>query len=706
MPKPLPLLIRPLAELCADGRTVFLPGGGLALGATGVLAPHDPFAVQANAASMLFGSVATPVFADAALLTPPYLLLLGLLDRQPLDALDLVQVVLPASPDPLSLPGMGQLADTLGVPVAAFRAQLTPDELTPEELGRALPLAQHRVVHLDEAGQMTAAATGVTVRVMPQSSRAPKPWLGVPEEALASLAGKPYLPGRIVFSDKGVELGLPAALVSYQYGSVLRKHGLGAKARSWSGGFDDAAFAAVGAKRVEDLGGYVELLYKMDQANSGKHALVAVDAPAGPSVYLAVSGDARTVSVFDLANSAPALLPKDASRVRFALLPDVLTVEDRLDALGAAWFGTQAPSVAGTVPSWAAATQAEVDLHSWRDAAGTIRTIEVIGSVGNVPAAHLAVLAEAAEVIDEPIVILDTDRPGEQPSRERLALLRRRLEVHGFPAGGDAESAGQVRTAPVVYTRTHVPPAAMKSELTEVLDTYGAALVYEAPGRSADGVGAGLLNLGTAWTARRPGGADGDATDGAAPPVEATLTVELIRAATNMRRAPAFTSPGVPVAAFLSSPLNDPEAIVAALRRDGSALPDQHAQLAGVVERVPSFAGHHAVLSLTKPLLQADATSSGSLGRMAPLLAELAGVRFNDNASHAILGAIGDLIEDRTTHEEAKDAIWRYRRDLPQGNVRSDWIRKINALTPLLPEHHKGVMEWVAVAIMTCPDSE
>ncbi|WP_432990697.1 hypothetical protein [Dactylosporangium sp. CA-233914] len=219
-------------------------------------------------------------------------------------------------------------------------------------------------------------------------------------------------------------------------------------------------------------------------------------------------------------------------------------------------------------------------------------------------------------------------------------------------------------------------------------------MVYEVPGRSADGV----LNLGTEWTARRPGGGEG-------APAEATLTADLIGAVGRLRRAPAFTPPGMPVAAFLSAPLRDPEAIVAALRRDGPMLAEQHAQVAEVVGRVPSFAGHDAVLSLTRPLLHADATGSEVLGEMAPLLASLAGVRFDDNASHAILGAIGDLIEGRTTQDKAKSAIWEYRKELPnQGNIRPDWIRKISALTPLLSEHHQPVMEWIGVAIMTCPE--
>jgi hypothetical protein len=327
----------------------------------------------------------------------------------------------------------------------------------------------------------------------------------------------------------------------------------------------------------------------------------------------------------------------------------------------------------------------------------------------------LGVLAEAAEYLDQPIIVLATERPGWRPAPEQVSLLNRRLFVHL----GESVLAGGHDPVPVVYTRASASP-----ELTRVLDEYGAPLVYEAPGLSASGSGGmPMLNLGSAWTARRPGGSPGGGGQ-AAPPVVDALSVDLIEAATGLRRAPAFTPPTVPVVSFLSASLTDAQAIVSGLDRAGPALPDQHSQLRDAVHRVPSLAGYHAVLSLAKPLLL-DGPAGGSAGAagaagaggaagsaaqldtMAPMLADLAGVSFDDRASHAILAAIGDLIEGNRSADEVTTAIWAFKDDLPRGGaVRPNWIRKINALVPLVAEGHREPLAQIQKAIMTCPDPD
>ncbi|MGW0502451.1 hypothetical protein [Micromonospora sp. NPDC003241] len=688
----LPLITRPMAELCADGRTVFLPGGAMAVGTDAMPTADDPFVRRADAAARFSGPVATPLFpqADSDLLR-------RMLDRQSAEQLDLMPVHWPDSAGPASLPALAQWADDLRLSAQVLRTQL--DGAT----GGAVPFGPHRVVDLDAEGRITAAGTGVTVRVVPSDHRAPRPWAEAPADVLEILSGKPYLSGRIVFSVDGVEVGLPAALTNHRYLAVLRTHGL----RFATG---DDALAATGAERIDEPTGYVDLAYRMDQAGAGAHAVVVVDGPDGESIYLAVNDEARNLSL--LGPDGSVLLPAtESGRIRLALYPgEPMSVEDRLIQLGAAPAGS--PAAASTGPSWAETTRNEVTPYTWQAADGTGRVLEIIGPVGAVSTHDLGILAEAAETLDQPIIVLATDRPGRRPAPEQVALLNRRLFVHL----GESVLAGGHDPVPVVYTRASASP-----ELTRVLDAYGAPLVYEAPGLSAPGAGGmPLLNLGSAWTARRPGGTPGGGGQ-ATPPVVDALSVDLIEAATGLRQAPAFTPPTVPMVSFLSVPLTDPQAIVSGLDRAGPALPDQHSQLREAVDRVPSLAGHHAVLSLAKPLLLdgpaggpggaagtgGPAGSAAQVGALAPMLAELAGVSFDDRASHAILAAIGDLVEGTRSADEVTAAIWEFKDDLPRGGaVRPNWIRKINALVPLVAEGHREPLAQIQKAIMTCPDPD
>ncbi|QOC93873.1 hypothetical protein [Micromonospora craniellae] len=684
----LPLITRPMAELCADGRTVFLPGGAMAVGTDAMPTADDPFVRRADAAARFSGPVATPLFpqADSDLLR-------RMLDRQSAEQLDLMPVHWPDSAGPASLPGLTQWADDLRLSTQVLRTQL--DGAT----GGAVPFGPHRVVDLDAEGRITAAGTGVTVRVVPSDHRASKPWAEAPAEVLDILSGKPYLSGRIVFSADGVEVGLPAELTNHRYRAALRTHGLR------FGGSGDDALAATGAERVDEPTGYVDLAYRMDQAGAGAHAVVVVDGPDGESIHLAVNDEARNLSL--LGPDGSALLPAaESGRIRLALYPgEPVSVEERLIQIAAASTGSSA--AVSTGPSWADTTRNEVALHTWQAADGTGRVMEIIGPAAAVSTHDLGVLAEAAEYLDQPIIVLATDRPGRRPTPEQVSLLNRRLFVHL----GESVLAGGHDPVPVVYTRASASP-----ELTRVLDEYGAPLVYEAPGLSAPGAdGMPLLNLGSAWTARRPGGSPGGGGQ-AAPPVVDALSVDLIEAATGLRRAPAFTPPTVPIVSFLSAPLTDPQAILSGLDRAGPALPDQHSQLREAVDRVPSLAGHHAVLSLAKPLLlgglaggPGGAAGTGGpaaqVGAMAPMLADLAGVSFDDRASHAILAAIGDLVEGTRSADEVTTAIWEFKDDLPRGGaVRPNWIRKINALVPLVSEGHRDPLDRIKEAIMTCPD--
>ncbi|WP_344619780.1 hypothetical protein, partial [Dactylosporangium salmoneum] len=317
----LPMLSR-LQEICGDG-VVPVPGGwALNLGsqssvdATG---PQLPGVTQFHPGS---GPLDLPRMSR-------------FLDRQPPEALDRTVHTLPRSPGRLTLSGLGEQADLLRLPVQAWAADLRPDEP-----GAALPLAPHRVIYFDRHGQMTVPGQGDVVRVVPRSSRAPRPYADVNDEVASIVAGHPHPPGRIVFSDGGVELGLPAALVNHRRPA----------ATGLRGAFEREDVGAVGAVPVEVLDGYVELLHRMQSATPGAHGLVAVDSAAGTSLYLGVR-EPHGVSFIDLATLRAALLPQDAAGISFGMLPDSLSVQDVLSALNTIAAGRSTPAERPVAPA-------------------------------------------------------------------------------------------------------------------------------------------------------------------------------------------------------------------------------------------------------------------------------------------------------------------------------------------------------------------
>lgn len=629
------------------------------------------------------------------------------LERQPALALDRTVVTLPAAAGGLNLFTLGQWADQLGLPVQARVADLRT------EPWQTLPYAQHRVVDLHPDGQMAVPGTGATVRVVPQASRAPRPYADVPAEAVSMVAARPYPPGRVVFTDGGIELGLPAGLVNND--AAIGGHPLTDVIRDMDGVFQPEAFEVVGATSVQTLDGYVDLLHQMQSAEPGTHGLVVVDHPtgAGSEVYLGVR-EPNGVWFLDLARLKPALFTKDPTAVRFAVLPGgSLPVTDRLSALDAAWLPRVDASLPLYLPPGATGLGTPESGHA----------VVVIGPHRDEPASVLEAARRVAQEVDQPVIVLAVRRAGSAPEPDRVAALRTLLEVYGW--------RGRV---PVVITRAQVGP------LEEVLDEYRASVVYQTPGSNAaarpGGALGGLaaLNLSNLWTVRPAGGTVRQAASGDRPAerrVSEVLSTPLVQAAAGRRRRPAFNPPSVPVASFLSVSLTNPAGIRTAYRDRQEHLRAKLPQVQQIIRRDPAFSGHHAVLSLAelgqfdsamayleagddtradeivKPLLSVARPDSEAGGQtihtMLPHLAALAGGQVNDRASQAILHAIGDLIAGHETAAQVKADVWTHKDHLPQGGVvRVAWIRSLNTLIRQMPQHGES-LNSIAEAIVTCP---
>jgi hypothetical protein len=86
-------------------------------------------------------------------------------------------------------------------------------------------------------------------------------------------------------------------------------------------------------------------------------------------------------------------------------------------------------------------------------------------------------------------------------------------------------------------------------------------------------------------------------------------------------------------------------------------------------------------------------------------LAALARDVAHDVASEAILLAVGDLISGNRSQADVKAAIWHHKNFLPKdGRLRVGWVTHLTDLKRRLPEQHAANLEWVARAIMECPD--
>lgn len=661
---------RTMLELCADGRLAPPPATGglyLHLSGTGNL-DTDPHFAEVNGRPEM--PQITPVSYGPGEFDLG--LVLGFLDRTPPEALDLMAHVPLLSVDgKLDARALGARADELRLPVQVRTANLADG-------GPELPLAQHRLIPLDEQGRVTTLAGSVMVRVVPTDSRTAGVYDGVTADVADVWAGNWYLSGRIAFGPDGsVQLGRPAGLLNSWYGQLLAGFGRP---------LDDADVQAAGAERVV-VAGYADLLRRLGPLPVDSQRLVELDRADGRTdVFLAHQGSDRVPEFLDLGAGTAAVFPADPRELRLTDLAGTMPLGDRLDALR---LGVRAE------PSWPLVLP---------KVAGHDGEVFVVGDD-----APPAVLKTLAGKIGQPVVFLGRFGGDERANASRLTAL-----------GSLLEQLGWREAVPVVVTTVRLD-AAKTEGLTALLDRYDVSLVHQVAGH-AGGVAptGGLVSfLGNPWTVRPAGRPPA----GVEPPHRDTLTEDLLAYAAGKGRRPRFGPPPEPVATFLTTSLTehagrgiDPGAV-----RTLSPLVEQ------IATRDPFFAAHNAALQLTglghgdavtaylgdeaergakifQPLLAVGGGTASErrhgVRELLPHLAALAGGEVDDLASHAILGALNDLLTGAVEADTIRHRIQRYKSYLPD-TAKVPWVRRLGELQASLPEH-RDQFEKLATAIMEC----
>ncbi|MFY1672109.1 hypothetical protein ACN27G_19410 [Plantactinospora sp. WMMB334] len=592
----------------------------------------------------------------------------------------------------LSLADAAARADAIGLPVYVTAADLRSDDA-----GERPSVNPNRILAFDrEMRLVPSVEDAYIIGVVPGRHWAPDPYAGLDDEIVAEVLGHPYPPGRMVFDDGQVRLGLPASLTDRAHARPLREFGRPLVP-------DDLARTGTPVTRV---GGYGELLARMAATDPGAYALVAVDGPDGAtSVYLGVH-DAHGVAFLDLGAGRAAVFPQDPGQIQLAQLSgdaEILTV---LRDLGAS------RPVDPAARQRPAAPPSGVRLHRQvgRDGA---HAVELIGEFNSVPKRLLEQVTTAARDGELDVIVIgggtgkQPGRPSARPGRRELLNLEMRLFQY---LGSDALPA-------VVATGD------VDQNVLDVLDRYHVPLLRRTVGAAGGGPmqGGGLsLNLDNLWEARGPQGRRVDV------PPQKDVTGALLRAATGQRPPADLRRPPARLLSYLSVPLENTTALRAELTEHGTALRHLRPQIEGLGVQRDVFAAHDAFLRMTErnpdlvdaafDYLGADAASRfGKILSAVPTLAakepearrtafeDMASITrgtTDDGASRAILSAIGQRIEGASP-ESVRKEIFRHSAYLPRSG-RNDLLSTLKELVEQMPEHRAALNE-VAIYVADCP---
>ncbi|MFG1608836.1 hypothetical protein [Actinoplanes sp. NPDC049265] len=676
---------RSMHELCADSRTIpWLDGTHLNTDSkVGVTADQYIDGVQADRP---MPHIATLIYrqemAGSSLTT-------GFQNRIPAEVRDKMGVR-PTAPEGLDIVALAGLADTVRHFVQVPKGRLTPPPAD------QLPDAHDRVSPLDEKGLTTTWDQASWIRVHPADSATGHAWSDVPEAVAhmmkQSLAGRPYLGGRIVIGPHGVQLGLPAGLVNAWYGDLASSFG-----RHLNNDDIAAARAAVesrglGPMRASVVPGFVELERLLEQSPDGTQALVKVDdGDDRPYVFLADKSDSK-VTFLDLGpGPSAAVYPLSHSSIEVNIYPDRMSLPDRIESMRDAGRVTTEPS--GPI--------------LWPEGSGYYRPegtkgpgVVVIGPIEHEPAVFLDGLAKNAAELAQPIFVLGAGRDGRDvPPESRVQQMRSLLSQFGWND-----------KVPVVVTRAQLKGGPRDQTLYDGLDFFNASLVHQVPGK---------LSLDNVWTVRSKGGS----TTGR--PTSAQLDLPLLTYAAGEDRRPAHPKPPAEIMPLLTKPVREwsidlfsPEARTLGALVKPFARPDP--QLSGHVAALDLVAKGEAgtvtsfvedpgngLEALARPLRtvggDTPAERKQSLRTLLPLLAELAGgYGMTDAASHGVLLALNAKLAGTAGDDEIRAMIWDRKDHLPD-RVRPDLVRLVADLAHLVPEADAPGYEQVGEWILTCP---
>ncbi|MDP9796190.1 hypothetical protein J2S43_004702 [Catenuloplanes nepalensis] len=579
-------------------------------------------------------------------------------------------VLRPLDPAGLTLSEIAARADAAGLPVEIRRSDLADPR--PGEP----PVAAARLLGFTAGMELTTVADADVLWVAPLRHWAPGAYADAGPEVLSAALSTPYPIARMIFDgERGVQLGMPAALAEFVHGAALAA--LGRQL-----GTDDLP-----ARPGQWLGGYGDLLAAMAKPDS--RAFVRVDSVSGiSSVFLAVH-DRHGLAFLDPATGSAASFPPMPAGIE--LHPVDATGDDLTT-----WLPEAAPA---PVPPVRAVNRSS-RMHAV-PLGDTGRTMDVIGTPNGRNARFLDETAAAAAQVDAPVIALANDRPGAAPSRRELYDLEFMLlqQQRNVLAGG---------ATPIVVVRGDAPAA-----FTALLEKYDFAVVRQ--GRPGGGLG---INLDNPWTGR-----NADGTLATSP--SRTLTGDLLRSVGARPERVKPLAADDRVLDLVSTPLDDVAAIKAQLN---SSLRGLAPQIRALGAQPDMFAAWEAILRIDG---REDAALSGAafeylgakaeperkqkalsfvpslIGREPAArgdgfadLIDLTRGPLDDGASRAVLAAVQLGIEGGSL-DAIKQMIYQHSVYLPQTG-RTDWIRELRGLMQRMPEHG-ALFEQVAVFVETCP---
>ncbi|MDP9796127.1 hypothetical protein J2S43_004639 [Catenuloplanes nepalensis] len=551
-----------------------------------------------------------------------------------------------------------RLIGETGLSPAELIARADASGLPVDSIGRDLPpdlVDQQRLIGFSRDMRIVPVEEAYLIRVVPSRHWAgPDPFAGESAESLARVLSAAYPSARLVFLPDGtMRAGLPETLADHLYGDALRSFGRALDAQDFPETFQTLQrygdlLAAMAATPVGTEPG----------SRAGTQALIRI----GDQVTLA-NHDAHGISFLnlgpDLAGGVTTPFAARPGAIDVAVLDGLMTLPERLLDLNL----TQ-PAPAPAHPLLPIRHAGPITLH--RDL-GNGHTLDRIGAV---PEPVMSRVEKALAGVGQSGIVL---RPGTLTGAE-LAALDQQLFQHLYNGG-----------RPIVVTLGKVD-----DELRQLAERRETPVLHQT-------AGTGMFSLDNMWAA--VGG-----SVAVQPAKEITADVLQPYAGRRMSERP---RPPEKVAEYLSTPLEDVQAIRTLLRQDGGTLRTLLPQIDEQGARPQTFAAHAALLrvfdedpAFAERLLEyrvggvnnADRLFAAAADKMtlapeardeafADIEAITLGV-LDDGASRGILRGIQMLAQGHG-YERAKQEIFKHRSYLPDDG-RAKWVRLAATLRPVM----------------------
>jgi hypothetical protein len=699
----LPLRNRSIDELCADGRTVPVPAGGMYLHAGAQKAQglqglqDDPYLKEAHDRPPMPGM--TPLSYGpgdlASALTARFL------DRLPLAALHpMVNIPLPSLYPALDLAGLGELTEN------GLSAEIPTADLIEMRPGRELPLAQHRVTWRDENRNTTTRRNAVTVQVASLHDRSAGVFDDLDDETAALADQLPYLSGRIVYGPDSVNLGRAGGLVKREFGALLAPFG------RWRD--NGGAARAAGATTIT-LDGYADLMHRMEWAPLNSQGLVQVEDESGAVEVFLAHRDGKGVAFLDFGAAGAARFPREPGPVRFTGLPGAMSLADRITALRDAGTAEVREPLPVKLPAGA-------EIYTPASGGSPAHPVVVLGGVDTETTATLEKLSGFARQLGRPVVVVGADG------------ARKVMAEHFLPLQSLIVQFGWNGVVPIAYTKAMLKDDSAGRTVSDQLDGLRASIIHQITPGMAKAAGAPVAAfLDNMWTVRPPAGkGDGSAADAA--PVLPSLTEPLFEYAAEQNDKPVNGRPPAEVTSLLHSSLKAFAGPTPPVDLNSPRVRKLSPVVTQIASMAPEFRPHSAVLKLTltagpemvssyvaapkkdgrqklfdamlKVPGETPAARKAGVQEMMPHLAALSGAdSIQDAASNVVLNAIMDHFTKARDDDTIRADIFQHRVDLAK-DIKTDYVRLISQLKAKQPAEDGAGFDQVAQWLLDCPEPE